>query len=455
MEYAELHCHSFYSFLNGTSSPTELVEQASKLRLKGLALTDDDGLYGAIPFVRKCEELNLPYCVGATITVGRDDANFEPRTGRPDDDYIVLLCQNLTGYHNLSQLITRARHARPKGEARATLEAIGELSEGLICLVGGKEGHIPKLILDDQIGRARAAIEIYREIFSKDRLYVELVNHRELGDFNRCRNLYQLASELDLECVATNAVRYADKDKATLYDVQRCIAHKVTIDKSDAICPQNHHRFLKSANDMGILFAEIRNVIKNTCLILEQCQLDLDFTDFRFPEFDTPVGHTDESYLMTLCDEQLTKKYEVVTVEVKERLKEELSLIIRLGLAGYFLVVWDIVAFARSQRIPVQGRGSAANSLVAYLLNITPVDPIAHNLFFGRFLNDEKSTIPDIDLDFAASRNSHLADREDVIQYVYEKYGFDYVALTCTFITFQTRGAIREVGKCSAFPIVS
>ena len=452
MEYAELHCHSHYSFLNGTSSPAELVEQAIKLGLKGLALTDDDGLYGVIPFVRICEELRLPYCVGASITVGQNDTELEPRTGRPDDDHIVLLCQNLTGYHNLSQLITRARHARPKGEARATLEAINELSDGLICLVGGQQGNIPSLVLDNQIGRASAEIEPYREIFSEDRLYVELVDHREPGDFARCRKLYKLASELGLECVATNAVRYASQNRATLYDVLRCIAHKVTLDKSDAIRPQNHQRYLKSANAMGILFAEIPNAIKNTCLILDQCQLALDFTEYRFPDFPTPAGHTYESYLMTLCEDQLSGKYDVVTAEVKERLKEELSLIIRLGLAGYFLVVWDIVAFARSQRIPVQGRGSAANSLVAYLLDITVVDPIAHNLFFGRFLNDEKTTIPDIDLDFAASRNAHLADREDVIQYVYEKYGFDYVALACTFITYQVRGAIREVGKVFGIP---
>ena len=212
---------SHYSFLNGTSSPAELVEQAVKLGLKGLALTDDNGLYSVIPFVRKCEELGLPYCVGASITVGQDNTELEPQTGQHNDDYIILLCQNLTGYHNLSQLITRARHARPKGEARATLDAINELSEGLICLVGGKEGNIPKLILDNQIGRASAAIEIYREIFSDNRLYVELVNHREPGDFARCRKLYQLASELGLECVPTNGVRYASQDKATLYDVLR------------------------------------------------------------------------------------------------------------------------------------------------------------------------------------------------------------------------------------------
>ena len=452
MKYAELHCHSHYSFLNGTSSPAELVEQAVKLGLKGLALTDDDGLYSVIPFVRKCEELGLPYCVGASITVGQDNTELEPQTGQHNDDYIILLCQNLTGYHNLSQLITRARHARPKGEARTTLDAINELSEGLICLVGGKEGNIPKLILDNQIGRASAAIEIYREIFSDNRLYVELVNHREPGDFDRCRKLYQLASELGLECVPTNGVRYASQDKATLYDVLRCIAHKVTLDKSDAIRPQNHQRYLKSANAMGRLFAEIPNALRNTRHILDQCQLDLDFTEYRFPDFPTLEGNTDESYLITLCEEQLPRKYAVVTAEVKERLKEELSLIIRLGLAGYFLVVWDIVAFARSERIPVQGRGSAANSLVAYLLDITVVDPIAHNLFFGRFLNDAKTTIPDIDLDFAASRNAHLADREDVIQYVHKKYGFQCVALACTFITYQVRGAIREVGKVFGIP---
>ena len=452
MEYAELHAHSHYSFLNGTSGPAELVEQAVKRGLKGLALTDDDGLYGVIPFVRRCEELELPYCVGSLITVGRDEAESKLRMGRHGDDHIVLLCQNLTGYHNLSQLITHARHARQKGEARATLKAISKLSEGLICLVGGKDGNIPKLIRDNQIERARTEVECYREIFGKDRLYVEFTNHREHGDFARCRGLYQLASKLGLECVATNGVRYASHDKATLYDVLRCIAHKVTLDESDAIRPQNHERYLKSANAMEMLFAEVPNAISNTRLILDRCQLDLDFSEYRFPDFPVPEGNTDASYLIALCEQQLPKKYDVVTAEVKERLKEELNLIIRLGLAGYFLVVWDIVAFARSQRIPIQGRGSAANSLVAYLLDITPVDPIAHDLFFGRFLNDEKTTIPDIDLDLAASRNTPLADREDVIQYVYEKYGFERVALACTFITYQVRGAIREVGKVFGIP---
>ena len=302
MEYAELHAHSHYSFLNGTSSPAELVEQAVKLGLKGLALTDDDGLYGVIPYVRRCEELELPYCVGSLITAGRDETEPQPRIGRHDDDHIVLLCQNLTGYHNLSQLITHARHARQKGEARATLKAVSELSEGLICLVGGKEGNIPKLIRDNQIERARAEVETYHEIFGKDRLYVELTNHRELGDFAGCRGLYQLASELGLECVATNGVRYASHDKATLYDVLRCIAHKVTLDKSDAVRPQNHERCLKSANAMETLFAEVPNAISNTRLILDQCQLDLDFSEYRFPDFPVPEGNTDESYLITLCE---------------------------------------------------------------------------------------------------------------------------------------------------------
>ena len=451
MDYAELHCHSHYSFLDATSSPAELAEEAVKLGLKGLALTDNDALYGVMPFVRECKERELPYCVGAAIAVGNDDTELGGASRQPGDDQIVLLCQNLTGYHNLSQLITRARHARPKGEARTTLDAINQLSAGLICLVSG-QGNRAKLVLEGQIGRASAEIETYREVFGGNRLYVELVDHREPGDFNRCRKLYKLANALGLECVATNAVRYARQDKATLYDVLRCIRHKVTLDKSDTIRPQNHQRFLKSPNAMQKLFAEIPDAIRNTCIILDQCQLDLDFTEYRFPDFRPPQGHTNESYLMSLCDEQLTRKFEVVTVEVKERLRDELNLILRLGLAGYFLVVWDIVAFARSRRIPVQGRGSAANSLVAYLLNITPVDPIKHNLFFGRFLNDEKTTIPDIDLDFAASRNSHVADREDVIQYVYEKYGFEYVALACTFITYRVRGALRDVGKVFDIP---
>ena len=445
MEYTELHCHSYYSFLNGTSSPVELVERASKLGLKGLALTDDNGLYGVIPFIKKAQEIGLPIIVGSLITVEPDQQTPCP------EDKILLLCQDTEGYQNLAELITRSRHTSPKSTVRVTLEQVNELSDGLICLIG-KDSNVARFLQNDQIRSARARLDTYRQIFSANCLYLELINHLEPGDVRLCGKLHRLALEFSLGCVATNGVRYVSRARARLYDVLRCIACGVTLDESEEIRPANHERYLKSSREMEVLFSEIPSAITNTQLISEQCNVKLDFAQHRFPDFVTPKGYNADSYLMMLCGKSMAKKYNPITVETRARLREELSLIKRLGLSGYFLVVWDIVRFAHSKGIPAQGRGSAANSLVTYLLNITQVDSIAHQLFFGRFLNEEKTTIPDIDIDFAASRNSHLADRDDVIEYVDRKYGSEHVALACCFVTFRARSAIREVGKAFGLP---
>ena len=240
--------------------------------------------------------------------------------------------------------------------------------------------------------------------------------------------------------------------EALLHHVLRCIAHKTCLDKSKSIRDPNHERYMKSPQEIQTLFSEIPAALKNTQVILEQCNVELDFSQYRFPNFATPEGYDADSYLTLLCEKSLTNKYDSISLEIKTKLNEELSLIKRLGLSGYFLVVWDIMKFARCKGIPAQGRGSAANSLVAYLLDITPVDPIAHNLFFGRFLNEEKTTIPDIDIDFASARDTRLADRDDVLDYVSRKYGFEHVGLTSMFMTFGAKGAIREIGKVFGFP---
>ena len=439
MEYAELHAHSYYSFLNGTSGPEELAQQAASLGLTALALTDQDGLYGVIPFYQKCQALELQPIIGAQITINRDDQ-------------IVLLCHNLLGYHHLCRLITRGRLNCPKGESSASLEDLGELADGLICLVGGKAGKLVRLLQEKREKEASSTLHQYREIFGSENIYIELTHNLDRGDTSYCQKLYHLACKHGLRCVATNGVHYARKEQGRLHDVLLCIKHRVTLDQSDRVRPKNHQRYLKSAQEMARLFWDIPQALCHTRAIAERCYITLDFSHHRFPAFPVPQGHTSDSYLTTLCKERLQKKYNPVTSKVKRRLEEELQLIGRLGLSGYFLAVWDIVSFAKARGIPVQGRGSAANSLVAYLLNITPVDAIKHNLFFGRFLNEEQTTIPDIDLDFAASRNSGLADREDVIQYVYRRYGEENVAIAASFITFGARGAIREVGKVFEIP---
>lgn len=445
MEYTELHCHSHYSFLDGTSSPADLAAEAAQLRLKGLALTDDNGLYGVIPFIQKCSEIGLLHIIGSLITV-------QPATDNTClDDKILLLCENLTGYENLSQLITRAHGADTKSEVAVTIDDVNELSDGLICLVG-KNSDIAALLQQNRIESARARLDTFRQIFSANRLYVELNNHLDLGDGSLRKQFCQLAHDLSLGYVATNGVRYATRREARLHDVLRCIAHKTSIDKSRSIRVPNHERYLKSAQEIQVLFSEIPSALKNTQVILERCNVKLDFSQYRFPNFDPPDGYNADSYLTMLCEKSLSHKYDSISIEAKTRLNEELSLIKRLGLSGYFLAVWDIMKFARDKGIPAQGRGSAANSLVAYLLNITPVDPIAYDLFFGRFLNEEKTTIPDIDIDFASARDTRLADRDDVLDYVGRKYGFDHIGLTSMFMTFGAKGAIREIGKVFGYP---
>lgn len=446
MEYTELHCHSHYSFLDGTSSPADLAEVAARLRLKGLALTDDNGLYGVIPFIQKCSEIGLAHIIGSLITV-RPAADSTCL-----DNKILLLCENLTGYENLSELITRAHDVDTKSEVGATMDDVNELSDGLICLVG-KNSNVAALLQKNRIESARAQLDTFREIFSANRLYVELNNHLDPGDVSLCKRFCQLAHDLSLGYVAANGVRYATRREARLHDVLRCIAHKTTLDNSRSIRTPNHERYLKSAEEIRVLFAEIPEALRNTQVILERCNVELDFSQYRFPNFATPNGEDADSYLTTLCEKSLPDKYNSISVEIKTKLNEELSLIKRLGLSGYFLVVWDIMKFAQGNGIPAQGRGSAANSLVAYLLNITPVDPIAHQLFFGRFLNEEKTTIPDIDIDFASARDTRLTDRDDVLDYVGRKYGFEHVALSCMFITFGTKRAIREIGKVFGFPM--
>ncbi len=238
MNYTELHCHSFYSFSDGTSSPDVLADRAQKLGLRSLALTDTAGLYGVIPFIKRCEEIGLHGIVGSVISVALDEKV----------DKVVLLSQDITGYHQLSRLITRA-HANATSDPQVTVEQLNECSFNLICLIG-KQSHAATLLRNNQIKSARARLDEYRQIFSDNRLYIELNNHLELADIGLCKTLYQLAREFSLKCVASNAVLYATPDKARLHDVMRGIAHKTTLEQSDSIRALNHERYLKSPQEM-------------------------------------------------------------------------------------------------------------------------------------------------------------------------------------------------------------
>jgi error-prone DNA polymerase len=430
--YVELHCHSNFSLLDGASHPEALVSRAADLGMPALALTDRNGLYAAIRFYKACLKANIKPVIGAEMTL-------------ENGNRLTLLAKNNAGYSNLCGLITRAQLEHRKGSPAFSLETLVRHSGGLICLSGCRRGEITSSLTAGRIGEAYEAAKKYIDIFGRDNFYIELQNNLYPEDSGICHALVKLAEDLNLGYVATNNVHYARREGHRLYDVLTCIRDKTTLDECSSL-RLNSEFYLKSCEEMAQLFPDYPRALSNTLAIAEQCNVNLNFSDYRFPELLLPQGETAEKYLAELCWQKAHDRYDNVSLEIEARLNHELGLIEKLGLSGYFLIVWDIMDYAQRNGIPAQGRGSAANSIVAYILGITRVDPIRNKLFLGRFLNEEMSSIPDIDVDVSTNH------REKLIQYVYEKYGQAHAAMVCTYVTFQARNAVREVGKALGMP---
>jgi error-prone DNA polymerase len=446
--YIELHCHSYFSLLDGASSPEALAERAAQLGYPALALTDHDGLYGVVRFWQAAQERGLKALVGAEVSLVAIAPRHPP--GENDGHHLTLLAETKDGYANLCRLISTGQLAGQKGAPRLTIDTLAQHASGLLCLSGCQKGIAAAEDTYAAAGRLR-------DIFA-DRFWIELQRHYLPGDAGLVPNLVELARWLGNGLVATNNVHYAERSGQHLHDVLTCIRQLTTLPEALAsgLLHPNSERFLKPPSAMADLFADLPEACQNTLCIAERCQgglsrtergmEHLDFSDQRLPSFAVPPGHTPLSYLQSLCAEGLQHKFDPVTSQAQAQLAHELRVIEQTGMAGYFLVVWDIMRFARSRGIRCQGRGSAANSLVAYLLDITPVDPLRHHLLFERFLSAESHTTPDIDVDFAADR------REEVIQYVYERYGEEHTAMVCNVVTYRARSAVREVAKALAFP---
>jgi error-prone DNA polymerase len=429
--YIELHGHSNFSLLDGASHTEALVERASSLDMSALAMTDHNGLYNACRFSKAAKEAGIKPILGAELTM---DGGY----------HITLLVEDKRGYTNLCRLITRAQLSGTKGISSLPFPALEGHTDGLICLSGCRHGEISQSLLKGEKGKALAAVEAYRSLFGPKNLYLELQNHLLPDDKKLCTQLTGLAGDTGICTVATNNVHYATREDAMLHDVLTCIKHRVILDESASFRRPNSEFYLKGPEEMDRLPWLPREAIIRTQEIGERCTFDLDFSATPFPVYPLPKGETTAGYLRRRVMERAKRRYGAITREIATRLDHELPLIERKGLSGYFLVVWDIVEYARRMGISAQGRGSAASSLVAYILGITPVDPLKHNLFVGRFLNEFGT--PDIDIDIATHR------REEVIRYVYEKYGRENAAMVCTHVTFQARNAIREVGKVLGLP---
>lgn len=425
-QYVELRCRSAFSFLDGASLPEDLVATALAQGHQALALGDVDGVYGAPRFFRAARGSGLRPLVGAEVRLGEHPP-------------VLLLVEDQRGYRNLCRLLTRMRAGKAKGQGGASHELLDEHNDGLIALAGAA----PRPDLDRLLA-----------IYGRDRLYVELQRHLDDQQAHVNRAAQAQAESMGVPLVATNDVRYARAESARVHDVLTCAREKATVDTIGRRLLRNSERHLKSPTEMARLFRDQRQALHATLQIAERCTFTLADLGYRFPTFPAPDGETEQSLLARLTWQGAARRYQPLHDKARRQLQHELDVIGRLGLAGYFLVVWDIVEFARSQGILVQGRGSAANSATCYALGITAVDPVGMELLFERFLSEERvrsasdasDRMPDIDLDLPSGER-----RERVIQHVYSKYGPRGAAMTANVITYRPKMAIRDVGRALGF----
>jgi len=427
-EYAELHLHTNHSFLDGASQPEAIVDRAVELGLSAVAVTDHDGLYGAVRMATAGKRAGLKVIIGAEATTAAGH-------------HLTLLARTSQGYANLSRLLSLSQLAGSKGQARLDLDSLLPQVEGIICLSGCRQGEIASHLLAGRRSQATEATRRHIALFGRDNFFIELQNHYLPDDRHLNAELVALAQALGLKCVATNNVHYAHRRDRPLQDILVCIKNLISLDRAGKLLRPNSEYCLKSTADMATLFAEHPAAVANAAAIARECTFDLGELRYRFPSFPVPEGETPFSYLYRLCHQGALERYHPVTSTVLKQLTHELEVIERLGLAEYFLIVWDIMRYAREQGVLGQGRGSAANSVVAYVLGITNVDPIKLDLLFERFLSEDRAGLPDIDIDFASK------DREKIIQYVYERYGRDHAGMVCEVITYRGRSALRDVGK--------
>jgi error-prone DNA polymerase len=437
MQYVELHARSAFSFLEGGSLPEALVITAAGLNLPGMALLDRNGFYGSARFHMAAKNSGIRAHVGTELSVSDESVI----TNYP------LLCESQVGYQNLCRLITRTKLRVPKhSDSSARLDQLEKHAAGLVCLTGDEHGPLARALQDGGMDAGRELLTKLKAIFGPANLYVELQRHFQRDQEKRNQCAMELARELSLPVLATNGVSYARAADREILDVFTCIKNKRQLVTGGRLLCQNSERYIRTPEQMTAMFADIPEAISNTVELSSRLQFTLKDLGYKFPSYPVPPGETMDSFLYQRTWEGVRHRYQPVTDRVFRQLDRELSLIEKLGLAGYFLIVWDIVRYCNQNGILVQGRGSAANSAVCYSLGITAVDPIGMDLLFERFLSEERGEWPDIDLDLPSGD-----DREKAIQYVYQRYGQLGAAMTANVCTYRGRLAAREVGKVFGF----
>ncbi len=449
-DFVHLHVHTQYSLLDGAIKLDDLVARAEEFKMPALAITDHGNMFGAVEFYRKCMAGGIKPIIGCEMYVApQDRRKKEPIRGLPDAGYhLILLVKNQSGYKNLMKLSSIGYLEGFYHRPRVDKEALNKHSEGLLALSSCLHGQIPSLLLRGNYDKAREVAEEYKSIFGEGNFFLEIQNHKIEEEMKVIPLLAGLAKECNVGLVGTNDCHYLKKEHASAHDALLCIQTGKKIADTDRLKFANDQMYFKSPEEMKAIFADFPSALENTLRIAESCNLDLEFGKTHLPEFPPPAGFDDlDSYLEFLARKGLDARYSKVTPGLEQRLAYELKVISQMGFAGYFLIVKDFIDYAKSKDIRVgPGRGSVGGSLVAYSLGITSLDPIKNGLLFERFLNPERISLPDIDIDFSDR------ERDKIIRYVIKKYGEKNVSQIITFGTMAARAVVRDVGRVMDIP---
>ena len=459
MDFTHLHVHTEYSLLDGSSKIKEITKQAKELGMNSLAITDHGVMYGAIDFYRAANEVGIKPIIGCEVYVA-PGSRFEKSPGESEERYnhLILLAENNKGYENLCKIVSKGFTEGFYYKPRVDYEVLREFHEGIICLSACLAGEVQKHLARGNYEEGKAAALRHLDIFGKNNYFLELQDHGIPEQQTVNQSLLRLSEEIGVDLVCTNDVHYTYKDDVEAHDILLCIQTGKLKSDEDRMRYEGGQFYLKSPEEMAELFKYAPQALENTQKIADRCNVTFEFGVTKLPNYDVPEGYTAWTYLKELCENGLEKRYPVMrgeedpncdaTVEeLKERLEFELNTIRDMGYIEYFLIVWDFIHYAKSHGIPVgPGRGSAAGSIVSYVLEITDIEPMRYALLFERFLNPERVSMPDIDIDFCIER------RQEVIDYVANKYGHDHVAQIVTFGTLKAKGVVRDVGRVLDMP---
>lgn len=444
LPFIHLHNHTEYSLLDGAIKIDNLLQQAIDYKMPAISITDHGNIFGAISFYEKAIKKGIKPIIGCEVYMAPNNRFEKIQSETPY--HLILLVKDEIGYKNLMKLITIGYLEGFYYKMRIDKEILAKYSQGLLCLSGCLKSEISNLLIKEKEDKAKEIIGEYVDIFGKENFYLELQNHHIKEEEIVNKKLVEMSKELNLPLVVTNDCHYLKQSDAKAHEVLLCIQTKKTIKDKDRMKFSSDEFYFKSPEEMAFLFKEVPEALKNTIEIEKKCNLKLDFNKLHLPNYKVPTNYTLSSYLEEIASEGLKRRYKEIKNEMRERLYYELNIIKKMQYEGYFLIIWDIVNFALEKNIPVgPGRGSAAGSLVSYVLGITNIDPLKYGLIFERFLNPERISMPDIDIDFCFER------REEILDYIKNKYGTQNVAQIITFGTMMAKAVIRDVGRVLDF----